>query len=250
MMGKSLSYAYAEGGAVKPELPAISHAEMNAMPEGPEKKAAAQALVDYREKQSAWAAENLTAPTAPAVSFEQMQAMPMGDEKVAAAKALNAYYDEMSAYRKELNPDIDYSDAGHAATLERAKQVLAENPRPPMRDVPLPMPDTTGGFNVGDVTLPTPPSYGGGVGGTTQPSIPPMIPPAFEPLSGIGPSAGQSNYQDFVAANPQQTAVQYSSYTPPAFQGVGSIMTPLGEENPYLMYSNPTNDVFKRPGGG
>ena len=31
MMGKSLSYAYAEGGAVKPELPAISHAEMNAI---------------------------------------------------------------------------------------------------------------------------------------------------------------------------------------------------------------------------
>ena len=244
MMGKSLSYAYAEGGAVKPELPAIGHAEMNAMPEGPEKQSAAQALVDYREKQSAWAAENLTPPTPPAVSSEQMQAMPMGDEKVAAAKALNAYYDEMSAYRKELNPDIDYSDAGHAATLERAKQVLAENPRPPMRDVPLPMPPTTGGGG----TMP-PPSYGG-VGGTTPPSIPPMIPPAFEPISGTGPSAGQSNYQDFVAANPQQTAVQYSSYTPPAFQGVGSIMTPLGENNPYLMYSNPTNDVFKRPGGG
>ena len=245
MMGKSLRYAYAEGGAVKPELPAIGHAEMNAMPEGPEKQAAAQALVDYREKQSAWAAENLTAPTPPAMSLEQIQAMPNNAEKLAAAEALNAYHEELRAYRKELNPDIDYSDAGHAATLERAKQVLAENPRPPMRDVPLPMPPTTGG---GGGTMP-PPSYGD-VGGTTPPSIPPMIPPAFEPISGIGPSAGQSNYQDFVAANPQQTAVQYSSYTPPAFQGVGSIMTPLGENNPYLMYSNPTNDVFKRPGGG
>jgi len=249
-MGKSLSYAYAEGGAVKPELPAISHAEMSAMPDGPEKRAAAAALVTYREQQSAWAAENLTAPTPPAVSLEQMQAMPMGDEKVAAANALNAYYDEMSAYRRELNPDIDYSEAGHAAALESAQQVLAENPRPPMPDttggVTLPTPPSYGG-GVGGIT---PPSYGGGVGGTTPPSIPPMIPPALEPISGIGPSAGQSNYQDFVAANPQQTAVQYSSYTPPAFQGVGSIMTPLEENNPYLMYSNPTNDVFKRPEGG
>jgi len=53
MMGKSLSYAYAEGGAVKPDLPAISHQEMNAMPDGPEKRAAAGALVTYREQQAA-----------------------------------------------------------------------------------------------------------------------------------------------------------------------------------------------------
>ena len=261
MMGKSLSYAYAEGGAVKPELPAISHAEMNAMPEGPEKRAAAGALVTYREQQAAWAAENLTKPTEPAISLEQMQAMPMGEEKVAAANAISAYAAAMKDYRREANPDIDYSEAGHAAALADAKRVLAENaerqgaagnPRAQSPgtvssgpvDMTSPV-DTTGGFNVGDVTLPNPPvtpvyqpqpnfTY-------TQPST------TFTELTGIGENAGQSDYQDFIAQIPQQTAPQYSNYTPPEFQGVGSYLTP--QQGSYLMYSTP-GSVFKRPEGG
>ena len=270
-MGKSLSYAYAEGGAVKPELPAISHAEMRAMPEGPEKQAAAQALVNYREKQSAWAAENLTKPAEPAISYEQMKAMPMGDEKVAAAKAFTAYAAALQDYRRQANPDIDYSEAGVAASVADARRVLAEeaerqgaagSPRAqspgtgssaPITSAPVDMTspfnqqpvDTTGGFNVGDVTLPNPPvtpvyqpqpdfTY-------TQPST------TFTELTGIGENAGQSDYQDFIAQNPQQTATQYSTYTPPEFQGVGSYLTP--QQGSYLMYSTP-GSVFKRPEGG
>ena len=266
MMGKSLSYAYAEGGAVKPELPAIGHAEMNAMPEGPEKQAAAQALVNYREKQSAWAAENLTKPTEPAISLEQMQAMPMGEEKVAAANAISAYAAAMKDYRRQANPDIDYSEAGHAAALADAQRVLAEgaqlqgaagNPlaqspatissdpidmTSPFNQQPV---DTTGGFNVGNVTLPgatVTPEY------QAQPDFTYTPPPTtFTELTGIGENAGQSAYQDFIAQNPQQTATQYSTYTPPEFQGVGSYLTP--QQSSYLMYSTP-GSVFKRPEGG
>lgn len=266
MMGKSLSYAYAEGGAVKPELPAISHAEMNAMPEGPEKRAAAGALVTYREQQAAWAAENLTKPTEPAISLEQMQAMPMGEEKVAAANAISAYAAAMKDYRREANPDIDYSEAGHAAALADARRVIAEdaerqgaagNPRAqspgtvssgpvdmtsPFNQQPV---DTTGGFNVGDVVLPDAP-----VTPDYQPTnYPTYTPPptSFTNMTGIGENAGQSDYQNFIAQNPQQTATQYSTYTPPEFQGVGSYLTP--QQGSYLMYSTP-GSVFKRPEGG
>jgi len=260
MMGKSLSYAYAEGGAVKPQLPAISHQEMNAMPDGPEKRAAAGALVTYREQQAAWAAENLTKPTEPVISLEQMQAMPMGEEKVAAANAISAYAAAMKDYRKEANPDIDYSEAGHAAALADAQRVIAENAGNPRAQSPAttssdpidmtsafnqqPV-DTTGGFNVGDVTLPgatVTPEY------QAQPDFTYTPPPTtFTELTGIGENAGQSDYQEFIAQNPQQTATQYSTYTPPEFQGVGSYLTP--QQGSYLMYSTP-GSVFKRPEGG
>ena len=266
MIGKSLSYAYAEGGAVKPNLPAISHQEMNAMPDGPEKRAAAGALVTYREQQAAWAAENLTRPAEPAISYEQMKAMPMGDEKVAAANAITAYAAAMKDYRREANPDIDYSEAGHAAALADAKAFLnSEEGRAaaarikageqlgtgssapvdmtsPFDQQPV---DTTGGFNVGDVTLPdatVTPAY------QPQPDFTYTPPPTtFTDMTGIGDNAGQSDYQDFIAQNPQQTATQYSTYTPPEFQGVGSYLTP--QQGSYLMYSTP-GSVFKRPEGG
>jgi hypothetical protein len=272
MMGKSLSYAYAEGGAVKPQLPAISHQEMNAMPDGPEKRAAAGALVTYREQQAAWAAENLTKPTEPVISLEQMQAMPMGNEKVAAANAISAYAAAMKDYRKEANPDIDYSEAGHAAALADAQRVIAENAERQgaagnpegitsvtegdvtfsgnpdhfmvgeFNQQPV---DTTGGFNVGDVTLPNAtvtPEY------QAQPDFTYTPPPTtFTELTGIGENAGQSDYQEFIEQNPQQTATQYSTYTPPEFQGVGSYLTP--QQGSYLMYSTP-GSVFKRPEGG
>jgi len=260
MMGKSLSYAYAEGGAVKPQLPAISHQEMNAMPDGPEKRAAAGALVTYREQQAAWAAENLTKPTEPVISLEQMQAMPMGNEKVAAANAITAYAAAMKDYRKEANPDIDFSEAGHAAALADAQRVIAENAGNPRAQSPATISsdpidmtspfnqqpvDTTGGFNVGDVTLPgatVTPEY------QAQPDFTYTPPPTtFTELTGIGENAGQSDYQEFIAQNPQQTATQYSTYTPPEFQGVGSYLTP--QQGSYLMYSTP-GSVFKRPEGG
>ena len=254
-MGKSLSYAYAEGGAVKPQLPAISHQEMNAMPEGPEKRAAAGALVTYREQQAAWAAENLTKPTEPAISLEQMQAMPMGEEKVAAANAISAYAAAMKDYRRQANPDIDYSEAGHAAALADAQRVLAEgaqlqgaggNPRAQSPGTVSSGPvDTTGGFNVGDVALPdatVTPDY------QPQPDFTYTPPPTtFTDFTGIGENAGQSAYQEFIAQNPQQTATQYSTYTPPEFQGVGSYLTP--QQGSYLMYSTP-GSVFQRPEGG
>jgi hypothetical protein len=270
MMGKSLSYAYAEGGAVKPQLPAISHQEMNAMPDGPEKRAAAGALVTYREQQAAWAAENLTKPTEPAISLEQMQAMPMGNEKVAAANAITAYAAAMKDYRKEANPDIDFSEAGHAAALADAQRFLAETApigqgaggnfqtqsqdtvssdpidmTSPFNQQPV---DTTGGFNAGDVTLPgatVTPEY------QAQPDFTYTPPPTtFTELTGIGENAGQSGYQEFIEQNPQQTATQYSTYTPPEFQGVGSLMAPLTpQQDSYLMYSTP-GSVFQRPEGG
>ena len=284
MMGKSLSYAYAEGGAVKPELPAISHREMNAMPDGPEKRAAASALVTYREQQAAWAAENLTKPAEPAISYEQMKAMPMGDEKVAAANAFTAYAAALKDYRRQANPDIDYSEAGVAASVADAQRVLAEerdrlaaggNPRAQspgnpegitsvtegdvtfsgnpnhfvVGDFTQQPVDTTGGFNVGNVTLPDAPVIPDYQPQTTNP-VYTAPPTTFSELTGIGDNAGQSDYQEFIAQNPQQTATEYSTYTPPEFQGVGSLMAPLTpQQGSYLMYSTP-GSVFKRPEGG
>lgn len=188
---------------------------------------------------------------------EQQQQMDEANARRIAAEASSAKSKAESAAIRAANPNIDFSDEGYAAALADAQRFLAEyapighgaggNPRTQSPGTPQPV-DTTGGFDVGDVTLPNPPvtpEY------QPQPAFTYTPPPTtFTELTGIGENAGQSNYQDFVAANPQQTAVQYSSYAPPTFQGVGSIMTPLGQENPYLMYSNPTNNVFKRPGGG
>ena len=270
MMGKSLSYAYAEGGAVKPELPAISHREMNAMPDGPEKRAAASALVTYREQQAAWAAENLTKPAEPAISYEQMKAMPMGDEKVAAANAFTAYAAALKDYRRQANPDIDYSEAGVAASVADAESYLnSEEGRAianrmaageqfgTVSSAPVDMTspfdqqpvDTTGGFNVGNVTLPDAPVIPDYQPQTTNP-VYTAPPTTFSELTGIGDNAGQSDYQEFIAQNPQQTATEYSTYTPPEFQGVGSLMAPLTpQQGSYLMYSTP-GSVFKRPEGG
>jgi hypothetical protein len=201
-----------------------------------------------------------------------MQAMPMGNEKVAAANAISAYAAAMKDYRKEANPDIDYSEAGHAAALADAQRVIAENAERQgaagnpegitsvtegdvtfsgnpdhfmvgeFNQQPV---DTTGGFNVGDVTLPNAtvtPEY------QAQPDFTYTPPPTtFTELTGIGENAGQSDYQEFIEQNPQQTATQYSTYTPPEFQGVGSYLTP--QQGSYLMYSTP-GSVFKRPEGG
>ena len=75
----------------------------------------------------------------------------------------------------------------------------------------------------------------------------PSPPTTFTDMTGLGADAGQSDYQEFIAQNPQQTATQYSTYTPPEFQGVGSYLTP--QQGSYLMYSTP-GSVFKRPEGG
>jgi len=99
--------------------------------------------------------------------------------------------------------------------------------------------DTTGGFNVGNISM-GPPT-------TTTPYQPVTysntdvfsrpVPQNFRDMTGIGDSAGQSGYQDFLANNEQNTVTETSTYNPSLFQGVGSIM-------------QPTNSIFKRPGGG
>ena len=225
MMGKSLSYAYAEGGAVPVGMEFPRLVEPQA----------------YTEEQLA-----------------------VIDEANARRIAAEASIAESRAAREALhaaNPHIDFSEAGHAAALADAQRYLAEaaargdlagNPRaqsPGTVDMTSPFDqqpvDTTGGFNVGDVVLPdatVTPEYQP----TNYPTYTPP-PTTFTDMTGLGADAGQSDYQEFIAQNPQQTATQYSTYTPPEFQGVGSYLTP--QQGSYLMYSTP-GSVFKRPEGG
>lgn len=226
MMGKSLSYAYAEGGSV---------------PVG---------IASPRD-------------LGPQYTDEQIKQMEEANARRIAAEASSAESRARQAALHAANPHIDFSEAGHAAALADAQRFLAEYTRTgntvigqgqdtvssdpidmtsPFNQQPV---DTTGGFNVGDVTLPgatVTPEY------QAQPDFTYTPPPTtFTELTGIGENAGQSDYQEFIEQNPQQTATQYSTYTPPEFQGVGSYLTP--QQGSYLMYSTP-GSVFKRPEGG
>jgi hypothetical protein len=226
MMGKSLSYAYAEGGSV---------------PVG---------IASPRDLE-------------PQYTDEQIKQMEEANARRIAAEASSAESTARQAALHAANPHIDFSEAGHAAALADAQRFLAEYTRTgntvigqgqdtvssdpidmtsPFNQQPV---DTTGGFNVGDVTLPgatVTPEY------QAQPDFTYTPPPTtFTELTGIGENAGQSDYQEFIAQNPQQTATQYSTYTPPEFQGVGSYLTP--QQGSYLMYSTP-GSVFQRPEGG
>jgi hypothetical protein len=226
MMGKSLSYAYAEGGSV---------------PVG---------IASPRD-------------LGPQYTDEQIKQMEEANARRIAAEASSAESRARQAALHAANPHIDFSEAGHAAALADAQRFLAEYTRTgntvigqgqdtvssdpidmtsPFNQQPV---DTTGGFNVGDVTLPgatVTPEY------QAQPDFTYTPPPTtFTELTGIGENAGQSDYQEFIAQNPQQTATQYSTYTPPEFQGVGSYLTP--QQGSYLMYSTPSS-VFQRPEGG
>jgi hypothetical protein len=226
MMGKSLSYAYAEGGSV---------------PVG---------IASPRD-------------LGPQYTDEQIKQMEEANARRIAAEASSAESRARQAALHAANPHIDFSEAGHAAALADAQRFLAEYTRTgntvigqgqdtvssdpidmtsPFNQQPV---DTTGGFNVGDVTLPgatVTPEY------QAQPDFTYTPPPTtFTELTGIGENAGQSDYQEFIAQNPQQTATQYSTYTPPEFQGVGSYLTP--QQGSYLMYSTP-GSVFQRPEGG
>jgi hypothetical protein len=235
MMGKSLSYAYAEGGSVPVGI---------ASPR------------DFR----------------PQYTDEQIKQMEEANARRIAAEASTAESRARQAALHAANPHIDFSEAGHAAALADAQRIIAEaaaregvagnpegitsvtegdvtfsgNPDHFMvgefNQQPV---DTTGGFNVGDVTLPNAtvtPEYQAQSDFTYTPP-----PTTFTELTGIGENAGQSGYQEFIEQNPQQTATQYSTYTPPEFQGVGSYLTP--QQGSYLMYSTP-GSVFKRPEGG
>jgi hypothetical protein len=226
MMGKSLSYAYAEGGSV---------------PVG---------IASPRD-------------LGPQYTDEQIKQMEEANARRIAAEASSAESRARQAALHAANPHIDFSEAGHAAALADAQRFLAEYTRTgntvigqgqdtvssdpidmtsPFNQQPV---DTTGGFNVGDVTLPgatVTPEY------QAQPDFTYTPPPTtFTELTGIGENAGQSDYQEFIEQNPQQTATQYSTYIPPEFQGVGSYLTP--QQGSYLMYSTP-GSVFQRPEGG
>ena len=241
MMGKSLSYAYAEGGSVP---------------------------VGFASPRD----------LGPQFTDEQIKQMEEANARRIAAEASTAESRARQAALHAANPHIDFSEAGHAAALADAQRFLAEytrtgntvigqgaagnpegitsvtegdvtfsgNPNHFMvgefNQQPV---DTTGGFNVGDVTLPgatVTPEY------QAQPDFTYTPPPTtFTELTGIGENAGQSDYQEFIAQNPQQTATQYSTYIPPEFQGVGSYLTP--QQGSYLMYSTP-GSVFQRPEGG
>ncbi len=226
MMGKSLSYAYAEGGSVP---------------------------VNFESSRD----------LGPQYTDEQIKQMEEANARRIAAEASTAESRARQAALHAANPHIDFSEAGHAAALADAQRFLAEYTRTgntvigqgqdtvssdpidmtsPFNQQPV---DTTGGFNVGDVTLPgatVTPEY------QAQPDFTYTPPPTtFTELTGIGENAGQSDYQEFIEQNPQQTATQYSTYTPPEFQGVGSYLTP--QQGSYLMYSTP-GSVFKRPEGG
>jgi len=229
MMGKSLSYAYAEGGSVPVGFASPKDLE-------------------------------------PQYTDEQIKQMEEANARRIAAEASTAESRARQAAIHAANPHIDFSEAGHAAALADAQRFLAEYTRTgntvigqgqdtvssdpidmtsPFNQQPV---DTTGGFNVGDVTLPdatVTPEY------QAQPDFTYTPPPTtFTELTGIGENAGQSDYQEFIAQNPQQTATQYSTYTPPEFQGVGSLMAPLTpQQDSYLMYSTP-GSVFQRPEGG
>ena len=226
MMGKSLSYAYAEGGSVP---------------------------VGFASPRD----------LGPQYTDEQIKQMEEANARRIAAEASTAESRARQAALHAANPHIDFSEAGHAAALADAQRFLAEYTRTgntvigqgqdtvssdpidmtsPFNQQPV---DTTGGFNVGDVTLPgatVTPEY------QAQPDFTYTPPPTtFTELTGIGENAGQSDYQEFIEQNPQQTATQYSTYIPPEFQGVGSYLTP--QQGSYLMYSTP-DSVFKRPEGG
>ena len=226
MMGKSLSYAYAEGGSVP---------------------------VGFASPRD----------LGPQYTDEQIKQMEEANARRIAAEASSAESRARQAALQAANPHIDFSEAGHAAALADAQRFLAEYTRTgntvigqgqdtvssdpidmtsPFNQQPV---DTTGGFNVGDVTLPgatVTPEY------QAQPDFTYTPPPTtFTELTGIGENAGQSDYQEFIEQNPQQTATQYSTYIPPEFQGVGSYLTP--QQGSYLMYSTP-GSVFQRPEGG
>ena len=226
MMGKSLSYAYAEGGSVP---------------------------VGFASPRD----------LGPQYTDEQIKQMEEANARRIAAEASTAESRARQAAIHAANPHIDFSEAGHAAALADAQRFLAEYTRTgntvigqgqdtvssdpidmtsPFNQQPV---DTTGGFNVGDVTLPdatVTPEY------QAQPDFTYTPPPTtFTELTGIGENAGQSDYQEFIEQNPQQTATQYSTYIPPEFQGVGSYLTP--QQGSYLMYSTP-GSVFQRPEGG
>ncbi|MAO20178.1 MAG: hypothetical protein CMJ25_05445, partial [Phycisphaerae bacterium] len=99
----------------------------------------------------------LIKPQPPAISYEEMKAMPMSDEKVAAAKAFTAYVKSMQDYRRQANPNIDYSEEGIAATVADAKNYLAENAAPggmPPQlppTIPIARPPSSGGQSYSDV---------------------------------------------------------------------------------------------------
>ena len=209
MMGKSLSYAYAEGGAV----PVGTALPRNIEPQ-------------YTE--------------------EQLKTIEEANARRIAAEASIAESRAAQAATHAANPHIDFSEAGHAAALAEAQRIVAEAAA---RGDSTSNPEGITSVTEGDVTFSGNPEHF-----ITTPNYQPQPgftytapPPTFTELSGIGENAGQSAYQDFIAQNPQQTATQYSTYTPPEFQGVGSYLTP--QQVSYLMYSTP-GSVFKRPEGG
>ena len=233
MMGKSLSYAYAEGGPVR---------------------------VSYTD----------TAPPTMQFTEEQLKQMEESNARRTAAEASIADSKAKRAALHAANPHIDFSDSGVAAMVAEARAYLnSEEGRAiaarmaageqfgtgPVTEAPAPGPDPVFGFP----EIPFDPAPGPDpvfdfpeipFDPAPGPVNPAPIPPTFSEIVGIGDNAGQSDYQEFIAQNPQQTATEYSTYTPPEFQGVGSLMAPLTpQQGSYLMYSTP-GSVFKRPEGG
>ena len=235
MINKSLSYAYAEGGPVG---------------------------VSYGDTAS------------PTVQFteEQLKQMEEANARRTAAEASIADSEAKRAALHAANPHIDFSESGVAAMVDEAQAYLnSEEGKAiaarmaageqfgtgPVTEAPAPGPDPVFDFPergmpeipfdpapgpdpiIGFPEIPFDPAPG--------PVNPAPIPPTFSEIVGIGENAGQSDYQDFIAQNPQQTATEHSTYTPPGFQGVGSFLTP--PQGSTLMYSTP-GSVFKRPEGG
>lgn len=155
----------------------------------------------------------------------------------------NGYFPNMPTAPQRSTPVIA-DDSNLMSRIGDEAGSLFETAPPPVAPPPVVTPDfgagetlqrtvdTTGGFNVGNVSM-GPPT-------TTTPYQPVTysntdvfsrpVPQNFRDMTGIGDSAGQSGYQDFLANNEQNTVTETSTYTPTLFQGVGS--------------------VFQRPGGG
>ena len=183
-----------------------------------------------------------TAPPTMQFTEEQLKQMEESNARRTAAEASIADSEARRAALHAANPHIDFSESGVAATVGEAQAYLnseegkAIAARIAAGEQPGTGPDPIFGFP----EIPFDPAPGPAPG-------PAQIPPTFSEIVGIGENAGQSDYQDFIAQNPQQTATEHSTYTPPGFQGVGSFLTPPQGSN--LMYSTP-GSVFKRPEGG
>jgi hypothetical protein len=240
MMSKSLTYAYQSGGPVGMALPP---------------------RVD----------------TTPTYTPEQLAQMEENQRIREAAEASIAASKARQAQIHAENPHIDFSQAGHDLATQQALAALAEGQA---QDAGLTFGGGGGGSGDGrpDSTVYNPDQITGVTQGglgfsgnpehfSTTPSyqaaptydefyqLPDRQPTAPAPDYNLGMGDVASAFAQEMGYVPPEAntydltvrAPEGGAYVPPVQQGLGSMQDRVFDG--YLMYSNPTQDVFIRPGG-